>query len=831
MLVGGALTGLGMLLGMSSVEAALFASAASKTLIQLLGTVALSALSTALQDNPSSAGIVIAETQTGGTNPCSFILGYYATAGQRGCPRMSHGEAGNVPNAYLTDIIELSDIKGVTLEGMILDGEEVEFGPTDHPDYGRPLLGKFEGFAWVKFYDGSQTSADPMLLDKYSDYPKRPWSADMVYTGVAYAIVTTRYNTNVFPGSPRCLFVMMGIPVYDPRKDTTVGGSGPHRWGFPATYEQSGNNYVLTYNVKRGIEIEDLEWWGGECEAEDLPLSVWFTAMNDADVDHPLSGGGTQKRWRAGIEVRTTDEPMGVVDKLLVGANGEIADIGGVWKVRSGGPGLPLFAFTDTDLLVDEPQVMDPFLALDQTYNAITATYPEPAALWEEKEAPPRFDAALEARDGGRRLPASLALPAVNVKQQVQRLMKAKLADHQRNIQHQVPFSRRFGLLEPLDTGSWTSARNGYSAKLFEVAEVSEDPMQSGPGVALRECDPADYGWVVGDELPVDAPEVGIVPPLDLTPVQLVDFDVDPIGVSDGVGLRRQGIRVSWNPEGLEGAEGIALEVRLTSAVFEAGYLAPNGDSPTLVFDPALDVYATDINGWAGLPRPSLIFDPAFDRFGVNEDWSEPEPATIVIKVIVPANRISLGVHYITDNVLARVHYSVRGEVIADYPTMPTGWFSVYTGSVGVALADFLGSGAVIDRGSLIDNSTMDTNWIGQILPATVTATVDVQQLILSPQSIAILKIFWFSLKFEARKTGASNWDAMLQERQMYGGVWGAWSTVQTWTISGGSYALFSTSGSRAGGAEDYQYRMATTSAAANVDAFKAAYLTISERV
>ena len=69
---------------------------------RLLTSVALSALSMAMAPRPRAPGIRTSQTQTGGTNPCQFILGRYATAGYASAPAMSHGKAGKTPNAYLT---------------------------------------------------------------------------------------------------------------------------------------------------------------------------------------------------------------------------------------------------------------------------------------------------------------------------------------------------------------------------------------------------------------------------------------------------------------------------------------------------------------------------------------------------------------------------------------------------------------------------------------------------------------------------------------------------------------------------------------------------------
>lgn len=212
--------------------------------------------------------------------------------------------------------------------------------------------------------------------------------------------------------------------------------------------------------------------------------------------------GGGEPQFRAGFEMSFGDEPAAVIEELLKACNGAVVESAGYWKVRVGPPALPVYFFTDDDVLVSRPQDLDPFPGLDQTYNAVHARYPEPASMWEPKDAPPRYNADFEAADGGRRLPADLSLPAAPFADQVQRLMLALERDHRRMIRHSISLPPEAAILEPLDTVAWTSARNGYIAKLFEVSQVADDPLTLVQSVALREVDPADSDWSPGFELP-----------------------------------------------------------------------------------------------------------------------------------------------------------------------------------------------------------------------------------------------------------------------------------------------------------------------------------------
>lgn len=72
-----------------AVKAAAEASTIVAFLVRTAVSLGLSALQRALQGKPRQPGITTEVTQTGGTNPQSFILGRYATAGQFVAPPMS----------------------------------------------------------------------------------------------------------------------------------------------------------------------------------------------------------------------------------------------------------------------------------------------------------------------------------------------------------------------------------------------------------------------------------------------------------------------------------------------------------------------------------------------------------------------------------------------------------------------------------------------------------------------------------------------------------------------------------------------------------------------
>ncbi|MBN8291019.1 hypothetical protein JI664_03485 [Rhodobacter sp. NTK016B] len=535
------------------------ASALGGIALNLLSSVALSALSMALQPTPKAAGLRTETTLRGGTVPEVFLLGRSATGGTMVCPPMAHDLPGKTPNAFLTYVIELAGVPGHQLDGLSLNGEAVEILPDDpHPDYGQRIGGDYDGRAWVKYYDGTQTVADPMLVATYPAPYVRPWTADMVGEGICYAVLTFRYDRKVWSGWPQCRFVLSSAPVYDPRKDSSVGGDGPHRWGDASTYEPSNNAAVLAYNAKRGIALPGGDVWGGSIPAEDLPIADWMAEMDRADEAVDDGDGGTEPRYRAGVEVRADDEPFSVIEELLKGCNGQVSETGGVWSLRLGAPRLPVLFFEDADIIADEAEDFRPFPPLDQIFNAISATYPDPAQNWESAESELVTNAEWEAEDGNRRLTASLSLPVVPYPAQVQRVTRALIADHRRMRRHVLTLPMEAAALEALDVVSWTSAENSYSAKLFEVTEAIRDLRTQLVRVSLREVEPEDYEIPEGIIRPTP-PAPGPVRPA----AQAVEgWQADPYTITIEGKPRRAGILARWEADGAEDARGVRVAVR-----------------------------------------------------------------------------------------------------------------------------------------------------------------------------------------------------------------------------------------------------------------------------
>ncbi|WP_276946658.1 phage tail tip fiber protein [Haematobacter massiliensis] len=536
------LPGVGAIAALGKVGAAAVAWAA--------GSVGSALLNTSILARSQSVGAqgVTAQIQFGDDLPLSFTVGRYATAGKRRYAGV-WGNPGNTPNAALVDVIALGDLPVSGMSGLWINDERVTLGATAHPDgRGYPVNEivnrKGEPRVWVRFYDGTQTAADPYLVAKFGVHPDRPWTAEMVGRGVPYVIVTAVFDADVMSQQPAVLVELDGIRVYDLRRDSTAGGLGPQRWADPATWEASSNPAVIAYTIIRGLYFGS-EWvWGGQnLPAWRLPASAWIAAATACDEPAELEGGGTEAAYRCGYEVRGDVAPLDVLRHICTAANMRIAEVGGVFKPLVGLPASAVYAFTDADIVVTDDQSLEPFPALDATYNRVDATYPEPAERWTMKDAPRRIDADAVTADGGRELPASVAYAAAPFAAQVQRLQQSQLAEYRRFRTHQIVLPPEVWPLEPvIDLVSWTSARNGYQDKKFLITHIVK---RRGACVVvmLREVDPSDYDWHGSQQLPIVTGWIGRIDP----PAQvLTGWQAEGIAVTDDQGrARRPAVRVS----------------------------------------------------------------------------------------------------------------------------------------------------------------------------------------------------------------------------------------------------------------------------------------------
>ncbi|WP_457587281.1 hypothetical protein [Ensifer canadensis] len=516
--------------------------------------------------NQAPRGVNV-QVRLGEDNPASFVPSTYATPGVRNYAG-SWGQIGKTPRAFFVDVIELGCMPLPGLAGMWAGDKKCTIlWDQPHPGgLGCPVQEfRVNGtdYMWVKFADGTQTTADPYLVEKFGGHPDRPYLSTMIGRGCPWAAVTTRINADLYPsGKPDYLFETLPMVWYDLRKDSSVGGDGPQRWNDRSTWAPSDNNAVIIYNIIRGIYYGS-EWvFGGQnLAAFRLPASNWMAAANECDRLITKADGTKEKQFRFGYEIRCDMEPLDVIDEARKGCNGQIAECGGIFKMLVGAPGSAVYSFTDAHIVVTSPQQLEPFRPLEQTHNAIEATYPEPAEKWVIKDAPARRDPGMLAADNNIPSPMGMSFPATPFATQVQRLMEAILKDGRRFAVHSINLPPESKVLEPNDVVAWTSAHNGYTNKKFLITRRA-GTAGGRQQFLLKEIDPTDHGWTPSMELPTS---IGHVGPEPVTPQPMEGWAAAPAEILDESGTaRRPAIRIACAAD-LDDVARVHVQVRLKS--------------------------------------------------------------------------------------------------------------------------------------------------------------------------------------------------------------------------------------------------------------------------
>lgn len=607
-------------------------------------SIGASLLQKALAKKPSiETGGSNLEIQMGDDQPASFPVGDTALGGRRKYIGV-WGNDGDTPNAYLTDVIEFSSLPTSGDPTFWASEQKLTLLMNQpHADgRGYPVL-EFrkdnKDYMWIKWHLGDQTAVDPYLFNKFRNN-ERGIDSNFIGRGNSYAIFTCRYDSEVYTsGLPQWLIEPKSIRLYDPRKDSTVGGNGTHRYSDPSTWEPSNNPMVIAYNIVRGVRYGSQWMFGGQnVGVHRWPLSNVFAAMNACDQ---IVDG--EPAYRAGANITLDIEPLDVLQDLLAGCSARMAEVGGFFKVTVGVPGASVFGFTDNEVIVTKSQELEPFPNLGETFNGVTAQYPEPQERWQTKDAPPRYMADLELEDGGRRLASGVSFPTVPYPNQVQRLMLAMIKEYRRFRIHRIWLPPVAYVLEPNDVVSWTSARNGYTNKQFVVLDV-EGSQSMAQLVTIKEVDPSDYDWSSSDRLPMDFGWIGVITP----PSQVVKgWSAEGTEIRDSNNRnRRAAIRVSCAPD-VEGVTHVwvqAVHLSTGQVVFDSDqivYASPFSwllDSPLILHDQRYMVrgrYISELNpnqNWSDyieVLTPNIRLDPYLDIdtealedfIGVADEW------------------------------------------------------------------------------------------------------------------------------------------------------------------------------------------------------------------
>lgn len=421
-------------------------------LLNIAVGMAINAVAGLFIKKPSTSGASIDSglnvTTVDPNAPFPFVLGRTMFGGVRRFHELSDNNRWlHCTNVYAAHVID-------AVEQILVNGEEVNV------DADGWAIGTYAGVLRIKVYLGTpDQQADPYLLANAPSY-----TAAMRGRGLAYAAISAKWDTDLFPQEPNVQLVMRGAKAYDPRDDA-------QQLDNPATWKWTNNAILLTAHYMRGMPKPDhtggLRYLFGT-NAKDVSIN-WNEIAAEANIcDEPvaLASRGYQKRYTCnGILLANTDPEEGL-NQLLTACAGMRTDTGGKLSLRAWAARTPELSFDMGDLIGPiEVSVKRP---LSQVFNGVKGQYRGPDTNYEPDDAPVFIDESLVALDG-RENWMEATLPFTDNAAAAQRIQRLALSENRRQISMVAPMKLRAMRLKAGDWFRFTSLSRGWDEKLFRI--------------------------------------------------------------------------------------------------------------------------------------------------------------------------------------------------------------------------------------------------------------------------------------------------------------------------------------------------------------------------
>jgi len=317
-----------------------------------------------------------------------------------------------------SDLWMVTAIAGHEIESI----EEVEFGGVTTTFSGNNAIGNLNNF-WFQF---EHLGTDTQTVDTNLDAASTKWTTNHRLRGAAYIVNQLIFDQDKFPkGLEQIKYIIKGKKLYDPRLDTTQGGSGLHRFADKSTWAFSENPVLCLVDYLRGeTQNGKLIWGMGQVEtAFDWPSTI--AEANICEEQITLKAGGTEDRYTCNGFLNSSDRHETNIRAILSSCAGNLVWQSGKWRIYVGA------ARTATKTRVENqfigPVKYIPKKEYQKRSNAIRGLYNDPEAGYEAKDYPPVINSTFVTEDGGQELWGDLNLPMTKSKATAQRLANIAL--------------------------------------------------------------------------------------------------------------------------------------------------------------------------------------------------------------------------------------------------------------------------------------------------------------------------------------------------------------------------------------------------------------------
>ena len=406
-------------------------------------------------------------------------IGYVRAGGMETIPPITTGESGK----FLSRILSLAIHEISSYETVMFDTTTVPLSAigsiSGNTNDGKISSGAFANKAWVRLYRGTATDSADWKLKNEVDAVA--FTSAFRGQGIAKGVFMYQWDQDAYrAGIPTHQLYAYGARMYDPRQDSTNGGSGSQRYGTVSTWQYSNNPAIALAWYLQNFGLYD--------PATEIDWASVAAAANVCDALVNIPGSTTQKRYTCNgmMYVHTSQDEFTMNVQLLVDAMlGRIVYANGIWSMQAGAWTTPTFALTEADW-INPPEIQFEN-GIEKRFNRAHMWYIDPNRNWQRAEAYIRDNATYRTADGERLLNKEFDQPFCTNEYEAQRKSEMML----RSSRNQIIVTGRLGPkwqnLSVWDTGTIDMAMFGWSSKTFRCAGYTLNPDASVTAVFAEE--------------------------------------------------------------------------------------------------------------------------------------------------------------------------------------------------------------------------------------------------------------------------------------------------------------------------------------------------------
>ena len=435
------------------------------------------------------------------------------------------------------------DDKLVTFDGALSDGtlRGVSSSDTNFYKNGESLI-SIQGFF------GLDNQSASSLLDETTN-----WTSDHKLSGLAYVALRFKWNQDAFNGLPEVRVTVRGKKVYDPRLDSTKGGSGSHRQDDSTTWAYSANSSLVLLDYLRNSRYGK----GLPNDAFETNYDSFKTSANTCDTQvTPYSGAVSDiNLFETNAVIDSEKKVLENVRELLVPMRAIFNYTQGKYKVIIEGTGSSQLLLTK-DNVVSEVKLQGE--SKSEKYNRVIGTFTNPEKDYQSDTVsyPPFDDSALDpadqhatmlSDDNNTLLERSFDMLQVTSPYQAEEICENILKRSRNNLKAEVTVTSEALNLSIGDIVTATYDTAGFSAKPFRVMSLAINS-DSTVTLGLEEHQDNFYTWEEKGEAPTIADTI-LPNPFSVSAPASVTLDDQLIEYSDGVVITALDCTIGASPD------------------------------------------------------------------------------------------------------------------------------------------------------------------------------------------------------------------------------------------------------------------------------------------